>query len=43
MTSFMLNNVGQEVGLKREGEGVSGKMEGRSWKGSGRGRGRDVG
>lgn len=28
--------------LKREGEGVSGKMEGWGWKGNGRGRGREV-
>ena len=34
---------GQEVGLKRAGKSVSVKMEGRGWKGSGRGRGRDVG
>ena len=34
---------GQEVELKREGEGVSGKIEGWGWKGNGRARGRDVG
>ena len=34
---------GQEVGLKREVKGVSGKIEGWSWKGNGRGRGRNVG
>ena len=34
---------GQEVGLKREGEGVSGEIEGWGWKGNGRGRGRDIG
>ena len=34
---------GQEVGLKREGEGVSGEIEGWGWKGNGRGRGRDFG
>ena len=34
---------GQEVGLKREVKGVSGKIEGWGWKGNGRGRGRNVG
>ena len=34
---------GQEVGLKREVKGVSGKIEEWGWKGNGRGRGRNVG